>query len=82
MELKLKGRIENENESLFKVWKENSKSPINIWKQKFIEIMEIDTWWIKNVIQNPTYSFLRNFIFKSQTTYCVTALHTTISAGE
>ena len=28
----------------------NSKSPINIRKQKFIEVMEIDTWWIKNVI--------------------------------
>ena len=27
----------------------NSKSPVNIWKQ-FIEILEIDTWWIKNVI--------------------------------
>ena len=28
----------------------NSKSPINIWKQMLIELMEIDTWWMKNVI--------------------------------
>ena len=46
----------------------NSKSP-----KLLIEIMEIDTWWIKNVIQNPTYFFLRNFTFKFQTAYCVTA---------
>ena len=54
MELKSKGQIENENEVYLKFGRKspfkNSKSQIKIWKQKFIEIMEIDTWWVKNVV--------------------------------